>query len=207
MSTSTSTTSSNLSNESNKINQIKLCLISQESEKLNIPNLFKDFFEFINPKTYNIKSEHKFEFIPNLRKNFNVIIRHLININKLKVEGKLYDNIIIFLDINKKECFEKLNSILSSIISTCYDESKKYFIIGFYNEKEEKFIKDIQINNLLETNLFKQFEYFEIELSNYEELDTIFKLITKETYQILKEKKKGDNRSHIQMDKSTCNIF
>ena len=207
MSTSTSTTSSNLSNESNKIKQIKLCLISQESEKLNIPNLFKDFFDFINPKACDIKGEHKFEYIPNLTKNFNVIIRHLININKLKVEGKLYDNIIIFLDINKKECFEKLNLILSSIISTCYDDSKKYFIIGFYSEKEEKFIKKIQIDNLLETNLFKQFEYFEIEISNFEELDTIFKLITKETHQILKDKKKGDFTSNIQMDKSKCNIF
>ena len=140
--------------------------------------------------------------LPGNKKSTKVMICTLIDLN-IEYEG--LDDVncyIIIIDLQKDSSKDKYSEIISFINNSC-DVSKKIFLLGVKDNKENDEIKISQeeIEKKIK-ELKRDYDYFELNLDNSQEIsDKILEILNYSFTNSIDLKQGGEDKSH------SCLIF
>lgn len=192
---------------------LNIGLICFNSEILKYLQLFNKYFEYINPKYLNIKSQRHYEYILNDYQFVNINIHRIIDFNKLKNIYKKFDIFIFLLDLKDEKSFIDCSNIIDLLIELYEDECKNIYIFGFYQKKNnniiksnetEKIYKEYCVNYMEKLNKIINlkvidYEFFQIEINNIENFSKYMDYIVEKTVDNQIEQKKYEMKGDCYM--------
>ena len=167
----------------------------------------------INEECSNVKyKEEGVDFNHTLNSDYQFHFKYLeiLSVDNPNSKCNLADSYLIFLNLEKEEIYEQMDSILNFIQNNGNSE-KKIFVVGLYinstNIKEE--YNEEKVKEYLDQQKFN-FEYSEINFDSTNELIKIIDFISTETIKNKKESNKNENDNNEQengQSGSKCFIF
>lgn len=187
---------------------IKFGIISQESPCINPYSLITEYFKYSKPKTTNIKNDHYFEFIPDSNSNLTIILRQILELDKIYDSFSWYNFFLLFIDIQTKKCLEELEKTVDCLIEAGEKSSKKCYVLGFFEENSDNNIPEEKINTILDAKGI-YYEYVDINAKSIEEFAKVMEYIIMDSCAIIKEKILTEKNSELNIDQSTshCTII
>lgn len=189
------------------LNSIKFGIISQKSPNINSYSLITEYFNYSKPKSTNIKNDHYFEFTPESNTNIVYVLRQILELDKLYDSFNWYNFFLIFIDIQTKKCINDLEKAVDCIIEAGEKSSKKCYVLGFFQENNEKNVSEAKINTILEAKGI-YYEYADIKADKIEEFAKVMEYIINDSCAVIKEKILTEKNSELNIDQSTshCTI-
>ena len=194
--------------EEKEIKSIKFGIIVQNTNFININELFQFYFNKANPNI--IKNElNEYEFTINDNDDLHYIYR-VIPENAMKNLVSIYNSLnffLIFIDIESSTALKNLESYIDLLISCSDDITKKSYIFGAYKDSKKIINKDEKISSILNCKGI-DYEYSEININLDEDFPKGVEYILEDSKDIMEEYRIEEIRNKLEKDKDrSCDIF
>ena len=192
----------------NKINSIKFGIIIQNTNAINIKELFQFYFDKANPNI--IKNEtNEYEFTINDNEDLHYIFK-VIPEDSMKNLVAIYNSLnffLIFVDIESTAALRNLESYVDRLIACSEDITKKCYIFGAYKDNKKIINKDEKISSILNCKGI-DYEYSEINIFLNDDYPKGVDYILEDSKDIMEEYKFEEMRNKLEKDKDrSCSIF
>ena len=188
---------------------IKFGVISEAPPTLNTTSLFTTLFNYIKPKTYQIKSEHHLEYSPTSFPSLSIILKQFSHLDRLYEVFNTFNTFLLMVDIQKETAIKNLSYLLDKILEATDYETPKLYIFGFYQGELVKENKEEKVTKMIDAKGI-DYEYFELDVRDVEEFSKVMDYLVKETVEIANTKKEGkhsDVNIGFDASRSKCVIF
>ena len=187
---------------------IKYGIFSQNTDIINIKELFKIYFEKsqVNVIKNNEKS-YEFSFNENDKLSFNFgIIPEKEYGNLFKIYS-YFHFFLVFINIQTTESVNKLEVIIDSLIDCSEENIKKCYIFGVYKDKNLIANKDERITTLLNSKGV-DYEYSEININMTEDFPKGMEYLIEDSKDLMEEKEFEELHNKNGRDKGkSCQII
>ena len=166
---------------------IKYGILSQNTDIINIKELFNIYFE--KSQVNIIKNNEKlYEFSfndnDNLSFHFGIIPENEFG-NLFKIYS-YFHFFLIFIDIQTTVCLNVLESIIDRLIDCSEENIKKSYIFGVYKDENGISNKDGKITTLLNTKGI-DYEYSEININIHEDFPKGMEYLIEDSKELMEE--------------------
>ena len=194
--------------EDKEIKSIKFGIIIQNSNNININELFQYYFNKANPNI--IKNEsNEYEFTINDKENIHYVYK-VIPEESIKNLVVIYNSLhffLIFIDVESNNALECLEAYVDRLISCSEEITKKCYIFEAYKDEKKIIHKDEKISSILNCKGI-DYEYSEINMNLQEDFHRGVDYILEDSKDIMEEYKFEEMRNKLEKDKyRSCNIF
>ena len=159
---------------------IKFGVISEATPTLNTTSLFTTLFNYIKPKTYQIKSEHHLEYSPTSFPSLSIILKQFSHLDRLYEVFNTFNTFLLMVDIQKETAIKNLSYLLDKILEATDYETPKLYIFGFYQGELVKENKEEKVTKMIDAKGI-DYEYFELDVRDVEEFSKVMDYLVKET--------------------------
>lgn len=205
-----STASNSSEGAQKKYKNIKIGIIAQNTNSLNVYSLFNTYFGFSKPKHSNIKSEHYFEFVPSFDEEISVALRHVTEFAKVYETYKWFNTFIIMIYIQDKNALTELEKIVNCIMNASEKDAKKCYVFGFFEDESNDNLPEVKITTMLDAKGI-DYEYTDLNINETAQFTKVMEYVVNDSCDIVKnkmlhEKEKKDVHNDDK-SKSHCFIY
>ena len=179
--------SSDISQKEPEKKTIKYGIFSQNTDIINIKELFKIYFEKsqVNVIKNNEKS-YEFSFNENDKLSFNFGIIPENEYGNLFKIYSFFHFFLVFINIQTTESVNKLEEIIDSLIDCSEENIKKCYIFGVYKDENLIANKDERITTLLNSKGV-DYEYSEININMTEDFPKGMEYLIEDSKDLMEE--------------------
>lgn len=182
-----STASSSSEGIQKKCKNIKIGIIAQNSNNLNVYSLFTNYFSFSKPRRSNIKSEHYFEFVPNFDQEMSVALRQVTEFSKVYESYSWFNTFIIMIYIQDKNALAELEKIVNCIVDASEKDTKKCYVFGFFEDEANDNIPEVKITTMLDAKGI-DYEYTDLNINETAQFTKVMEYVVNDSCDLIKNK-------------------